>query len=76
MRQQSNLLTENLQLLFESMTKLARTGSACGTESGVLNRVKYVGNTFVFYFGFYFMSPKWTKTKIAGVIEITLSLLA
>ena len=41
MRQQSNLkllLTENLQLLNESTTKLARTGSAWGTESGALNR--------------------------------------
>ena len=31
-------------------------------------------DSFVFYFGFYFMSPKWTKTKI--VIGITLSLQA
>ena len=41
MRQQSNsksLLTENLKLLNESITKLARTGFAWGTESGVLNR--------------------------------------
>ena len=41
MRQQSNiklLLTENLQLLFDSTTKLAGTGSAWGTESGALNR--------------------------------------
>ena len=30
---------KNLQLLhFDSTTKLARTGSAWGTESGVLNR--------------------------------------
>ena len=39
-RQQSKsklLLTENLQLLNESTTKLARTGSAQGTEPGVLN---------------------------------------
>ena len=37
MRQQSNLKllsTENLQLLNESTTTLARTGSAWGTESG------------------------------------------
>ena len=41
MRHQSDsklLLTENLQLLNESTTKLARTGSAWGTESGALNR--------------------------------------
>ena len=37
MKQQSNS-TENLQLLFDSTTKMARTGSAQGTESGVLNR--------------------------------------
>ena len=35
---QKLLLTENLQLLNESTTKLARTGSAWGTESGALNR--------------------------------------
>ena len=29
---------ENLQLCFDSTTKLARTGFAQGTESGVLNR--------------------------------------
>ena len=29
---------KNLLKLFESTTKLARTGSAQGTESGVLNR--------------------------------------
>ena len=41
MRQQSNLkllLTENLQNVFDVTTKQARTGSAQGTESGVLNR--------------------------------------
>ena len=40
-RQQSNLkllLTENLLMLYDSTTKLAGTGSAWGTESGVLNR--------------------------------------
>ena len=40
-REQSNsklLPTENLELLNESTTKLARTGSAWGTESGALNR--------------------------------------
>ena len=37
-------------------------------------QVKYVGNTDVFCFGFYSMSPKWTRTKI--VIERTLLLQA
>ena len=40
-RQQSNLKllpTENLQNIFESTTKQARTGSEWGTESGALNR--------------------------------------
>ena len=36
--------------------------------------MKYVGNTLVFCFGFYFMSLKWTRTKV--VIEITLLLQA
>ena len=37
--QQSNLTNEkNLQYHNDSTTKLARTGSAEGTESGVLNR--------------------------------------
>ena len=41
MRQQSNLKllpTENLQNIFASTTKQAKTGSAQGTESGVLSR--------------------------------------
>ena len=41
MRQQSNkkLLTkENLQLLFDSTTKLARTAPIQGIETGALNR--------------------------------------
>ena len=41
-RQQSNLKllpTENLQNIFESTTKQARTGSEWGTESGALNRL-------------------------------------
>ena len=42
----------------ESTTKLARNGSAWGTGPAVLNRVNCVGNTNVFHFGFYFMSPK------------------
>ena len=41
MRQQSNLkllLTENLQNIFDATTQNATTGSAWGTESGVLIR--------------------------------------
>ena len=40
-----------------------------GNRTSSAQLVKYVGNTGVFCFGFYFMSPKWTKIKI--VIEIT-----
>ena len=43
-------------------------------RSKCAQQVKYVGNTDVIYFGFYFMSPKWTRTKL--VIEISLSLQA
>ena len=73
MRQQSNLkllLTENLLNLFESTTKLARTGEqnqGCSTGEVCW---KY----FCILLWFYFMSPKWTRTKI--VIVITLSLQA
>ena len=41
MSQQSNkklLMKENLLLLGETTTKLARTASTCGIETGVLNR--------------------------------------
>ena len=41
MSQQSNeklLMTENLQLLCETTTKLARTASTQGIEAGALNR--------------------------------------
>ena len=68
-RQQSNfklLSTEKIMNCFDSTTKLAKIGSAQGT-----GQVKYVGNTDVFYFGFCFMSPKWTRTKIVGLILST-----
>ena len=45
-----------------------------GNRTSSAEQVKYVGNTDVCYFGFYFMSPKWTRTKI--VIGITLLLQA
>ena len=66
MSQQSNeksLTKESLQLIFDSTTKQARI------EAGALNRF---GNTDVFCFGFYFMSPKWTRTKLMIVITRSL----
>ena len=45
-----------------------------GNRTSSTQQVKYVGKTDVFYFGFYFMSPKWTRTKI--VIEVSLLLKA
>ena len=70
--QQSNkksLMKENLQLLFDSTTKQAGTAPIWGIEAGVAQQVMYVGNTDVFCFGFYFMSPKWTRTKLVIVIS-------
>ena len=64
------LMKENLKLLDDSTTKLARTAPTQGIEAGAPS----VGNTDVFCFGFYFMSPKWTRTK--NVIVISLSLQA
>ena len=40
-----------------------------GNRNRGAQQVKYVGNTDVFCFGFYFMSPKWTRTKIVIVIS-------
>ena len=45
-----------------------------GNRSRCAQQVKYVGNTDVFCFGLYFMSPKWTRTKL--VTEISPSLQA
>ena len=42
-----------------------------GKRSRGTEQVKYVGNTDVFYFGFNFMGPKWTRTKL--MIEISLT---
>ena len=53
-------------------TKLAGIASAWGNRTSSIQQVKYVGNTDVFCIGFYFMSPKWTRTEI--VIDITLLL--
>ena len=38
------------------------------TRAGA-QQVKYVGNTDVFCFGFIFMSPKWTRTKL--IFDVT-----
>ena len=75
--QQSNeksLMMENLQLISETTTKLARTASTWGRGCRCAQQVKYAGNTDVFCFGFNFMSPKWTRTKL--MIEISPSLQA
>ena len=44
------------------------TGNRCRCAQ----QVKYVGNTDVFCFGFYFMSPKWTRTKLVNEISMSL----
>ena len=38
--------------------------SNMGIRKKGTQQVKYVGNTDVFCFGFIFMSPKWTRTKL------------
>ena len=40
-----------------------------GNTSRGAQQVKYVGNTIVFCFGFNFMSPKWTRTKL--IFDVT-----
>ena len=76
-RQQSNkksLTKENLQLLFDSTTKQARTVPTWGIEAGALNRWSMLVKLMYFTLVFNFMSPKWTRTKL--VIEISPSLQA
>ena len=63
---------ENLQLLDDSTTKQARTISTRGNRSRGAQQVKYVGNTDVFSFGFNFMSPEWTRTKLIFVVPLYL----
>ena len=73
---QSNKIADNdeltITLLFNNQT--GKNCSYTGNRSRGTQQVKYVGNTDVFYFGFNFMSPKWTRTKL--MIVITLSLQA
>ena len=44
--------------------------SYMGNRNKGTQQVKYVGNTDVFCFGFNFMSPKWTRTKL--IFDVTL----
>ena len=49
-----------------------QTGPECsymGIRSKGAQQVKYVGNTDVFCFGFIFMRPKWTRTKL--IFDVT-----
>ena len=45
--------------------------SYMGNRNKGAQQVKYVGNIDVFCFGFNFMSPKWTSTKL--IFDVTLS---
>ena len=42
-----------------------------GNRNRGAQQVKYVGNTDVFTFGFNFMSPKWTRTKLIFVVTLS-----
>ena len=72
--QQSNKIADNdeltITLLFNNQT--GQNCSYLGNRSRGAQQVKYVGNTNVFYFGFNFMSPKWTRTKLMIVITPSL----
>ena len=72
--QQSNKIADNDELTITQRIN-NQPGQNCsytGNRSRAAQQVKYVGNTDVFYFGFYFMSPKWTKTKLMIVITPSL----
>ena len=43
--------------------------SYTGNRNRGAQQVKYVGNTDVFCFGFIFMGPKWTRTKL--IFDVT-----
>ena len=48
-----------------------QTGPDCsymGNRNSGAQQVKYVGNTDVLIFGFNFMSPKWTRTKLIFIV--------
>ena len=59
-----------LLLLGETTTKLARTASTWGIETGALNRSSML--EILICFGLYFMSPKWTRTRLVIVISPSL----
>ena len=61
-----------ITLLFNNQTGL--DCSYTGNRSRGTQQVKYAGNTDVFWFGFNFMSPKWTRTKL--ILVVTPSQLA
>ena len=44
--------------------------SYMGNRNKGTQQVKYVGNTDVFCFGFIFLSPEWTRTKL--IFDVTL----
>ena len=52
-----------------------QTGLDCsymGNRSRGAQQMKYAGNTDVFCFGFNFMRPKWTRTKLIFVVTLSL----
>ena len=55
-----------ITLLFNNQTGL--DCSYTGNRSRGAQQMKCVGNTDVFLFGFNFMSPKWTRTKLIFVV--------
>ena len=59
-----------ITLLFNNQTD--QNCSYAGNRSRGAQQVRYVGYTDVFYFGFTFMSPKWTRTKLMIVISLSL----
>ena len=73
-RQQSNLQLLSTEKLtnVDDMTTTGWDWFCTGNRNSSTQQVKYVGNSDVFCFGYYFMSPKWTRTKL--VIEMTLLL--
>ena len=59
-----------ITLLFNNQT--VPNCSYMGNRNRGAQQVKYVGNTDVFYFGFNFMSPKCTRTKLIFVVTPSL----
>ena len=57
-----------ITLLFNNQTGL--DCSYTGNRGRGAQQMKCVGNTDVFFFGFNFMSPEWTKTKLIFVVTL------